>query len=666
MNRILLTTFSAWLLASTTATAQVSQKVSQMLPKASSEVVFNKTHLQAPKTLNKSLLRTAATRSGLADNQIYMGPYKTDELREAGNGISFGTGTFKVGVVIDRPMAMKYNGAKIVAIRYGLCSDVVNPKVFVKTVNSEGKMSDTDVVSQAAESGATGWNTVTLPTPYEINVDGSDVAAFMIGYEFTTATDPYAVSTVATGTATDLYAYGDLGQGEAWNGLGTNYGALSVQCIVEKDGGFHVVDGMLSDFKTPRYVQKGNKMDLNWTCTSFLGDIDNAEFGVRINDTEIATLPYNGTISEEGVSLNVSIEVPEDAVKMASYNNISLYIKKLNGETPTDKNTLGDDAITNLFVPYANSFNRQKQLVEFFTSQAGQYCKYGDDLLTTLSEKRDDLAMVGVHASLTSGTDQWALRDAGYIISFSAGSVPSASLNRYYYNSTFNGDNLAVATDYAESYKEQAAELISAAIDESNKDYPAFATVDLATSYDTNAKTINIKVSGQNVSDFKQVMGDDAVLTVYLTHDNLSGEQANGSSSILKYKNNHVLRKIVSDPLGDAISWDGTSYEKNYQVALDDSWKTNRLNVVAFISRPIKYNSDNVFTTAISDAWVTNANSCKLGESTATGIDNAITETENVTEIARYTLDGVKISAPVKGVNIVKYSNGKTVKVVVE
>lgn len=666
MNRILLTTFSALLLATTAATAQVNQKVSQTLPKASSEMVYSKATLRTPQTLTKSLVRTTAvTRSSLADNQIYMGPYKTDDLREAGNGISFGAGTFKVGVVIDRPVAMKYNGAKIVAIRYGLCADVVNPKVFVKTINSEGRMSDTDVVSQGAESGVTGWNTITLPTPYEINVDGTDVAAFMIGYEFTTATDPYAVSTVPTSPASDLYAYGDLGQGEVWNGIGTNYGTLSVQCIVEKDGGFHVVDGMLSDFTTPRYVQKGNKIDLNWTCSSFLGDIDNAEFGVSVNDKEIATLPYNGTISEEGVSLNVSVDVPEDVVNMAAYNNISLYIKKLNGETPTDKNTLGDDAITNRFVPYTNSFNRQKQLVEFFTSQAGQYCKYGDEVLKALSAKRDDLAMVGVHASLTSGTDQWALNDAGYIISFSAGSVPSASLNRYYYNSTFNGDNLAVATDYNDSYKEQAADLISSAIDESNKDYPAFATVDLATSYDTDAKKINIKVSGQNVSDFKQVMGDDAVLTVYLTHDNLKGDQADGSSSLLRYQNDNVLRKIVSAPLGDAISWDGTSYEKNYEVVLDDSWKTNRLKVVAFISRPIKY-SDNLFTTSISDAWVTNANSCKLGESTETGIDHAVIEAGEVTEVARYTLDGMKISAPVKGINIVKYSNGKTVKVVVE
>ena len=33
-------------------------------------------------------------------------------------------------------------------------------------------------------------------------------------------------------------------------------------------------------------------------------------------------------------------------------------------------------------------------------------------------------------------------------------------------------------------------------------------------------------------------------------------------------------------------------------------------------------------------------------------------------EVARYTLDGRKLSAPQKGINIVKYADGRTVKVV--
>lgn len=49
----------------------------------------------------------------------------------------------------------------------------------------------------------------------------------------------------------------------------------------------------------------------------------------------------------------------------------------------------------------------------------------------------------------------------------------------------------------------------------------------------------------------------------------------------------------------------------------------------------------------------------------STGIEGVGADAE-VKEVARYTVDGRKVDAPVKGVNIVKLSNGKTLKVVVE
>ena len=39
--------------------------------------------------------------------------------------------------------------------------------------------------------------------------------------------------------------------------------------------------------------------------------------------------------------------------------------------------------------------------------------------------------------------------------------------------------------------------------------------------------------------------------------------------------------------------------------------------------------------------------------------------TDQVVEVARYTADGRKVSQPVAGINIVRYSDGKVVKRVV-
>ena len=49
----------------------------------------------------------------------------------------------------------------------------------------------------------------------------------------------------------------------------------------------------------------------------------------------------------------------------------------------------------------------------------------------------------------------------------------------------------------------------------------------------------------------------------------------------------------------------------------------------------------------------------------ATGIDKTTTSTD-VEEVSRYSVNGQRLSAPTKGLNIVKYSDGSVKKVVVQ
>ena len=45
---------------------------------------------------------------------------------------------------------------------------------------------------------------------------------------------------------------------------------------------------------------------------------------------------------------------------------------------------------------------------------------------------------------------------------------------------------------------------------------------------------------------------------------------------------------------------------------------------------------------------------------------SGVTANGDDTEVARYTVDGIRIGSPVKGVNIVKKADGSTVKVMVK
>ena len=62
---------------------------------------------------------------------------------------------------------------------------------------------------------------------------------------------------------------------------------------------------------------------------------------------------------------------------------------------------------------------------------------------------------------------------------------------------------------------------------------------------------------------------------------------------------------------------------------------------------------------------IINAGKCYVSETD--GIrDNSIMHEGNLREVARYTLDGRMISTPQKGVNVVRLSDGSTIKVLVK
>ena len=140
------------------------------------------------------------------------------------------------------------------------------------------------------------------------------------------------------------------------------------------------------------------------------------------------------------------------------------------------------------------------------------------------------------------------------------------------------------------------------------------------------------------------------------------------------FRSNHenVLRVIGTDNAwGDAIVWDGDNFEKTYEVKIPkgtyDYSKGNTLNAVAFVSLPFLFEvNGKVYANAdLYNVWVNQCQFLQIAEGNATSIKGVETS-ENATVVARYAADGSQISAPVKGINILKMSDGTTRKVVVK
>ncbi len=592
----------------------------------------------------------------LADNEKIMGMYDTDEVATASMGIGLPSypGNLKIATLIPVSAGSKFDGGKIKSIRFGLCQPVGASRVFVITLTASGNIGN-EVISQDVETTTAGWNTVELTTPYTI--DASNISGYLIGFDYTqtNTANAYPLSFVNAGmSVSPTYVYGNLGQGLGWYNINAeSLGNLSVQCIVEKEGGYPQYDLIIGNTITVPFVKGGSKLQYGnavWNDgkaipTSFT-------VGIGIDGKEVDVITKDAPeFTDEGVEISGLLDIHTDME--VGEHTLSMYIKTINGTVPTE--ATDNDMSSATFNVYKESMPRQKQLVEHFTSQYCTYCPIGISVLEGLIKKRNDIAWVSIHGDMQSGTDQYTIDAGRYITEFQTTGFPSASFNRTFFP---NQENVAIGLGFNESMIDMAVAYIGNLIDYSNE-IPALASVAINTTYDDATKKLDITVSGQTLDDFTKFVGSDAALTVYLTEDGLVSKQLNQGKWITSFTHDNVLRKVVTHPYGDAMKMSGNTYENSYSVTLDETWNKDNMHIVAFVSR--KPSSANRY----DKLWVTNAETVAVKDA-ATGIDTAISNGADIKEVARYNANGVRLSAPQKGINIVKLSDGSIKKTIVE
>lgn len=656
--------------------AAVNAQSGNMFKKASPNAVSKKVTARVSQMAKKA--PSVPNRIDLDDDENIVGFYTSDELDLTGSSsltLNGGkTGTYTAGVILPAELFTKYVGAQITKVRFGMGEAQSDSRVVVMPVDlSQGVIGD-PLAECEVPSTVEGWNDVTLSTPVTIEENVS----YLIGYDFLLQSSynpmygtyvgsnyPLLVDYVVNPGAEDPYGsmvLGDLGQGEAWYSMaGQGIGNFCIQAVV-KGNNFIDDDIEVNDAVVPEFNKPGESMDVSFGIRNWgANEPSSYTLNVSVDDEVVKTLDTPVALTNTIQTVEESVVLPDDLAAGAHVLKVS--VATINGKVPTE-NTADDEASAS-FKVYLESVPRQKSLVEEFTSTACPYCPLGHDVLNKLIDMREDLAVAVLHNNYpgvstlgTTETDQLSYYLCqGY-------SNPSGTFNRYYVDdasvNTYNSLNLVLS--YQSQYATQAAQMFSSIIDESNQ-MPAFASVDIATDYDAESRKLNITVSGNAVDGFSGLVGEDAVLTVYVTEDDIVAAQSNNGVTDRNYVHNNIVRDIVSTSIfGDPIAWTGSNtYSNAYTITLDDEWNVENMHVLAFISRPVVVNGDQL--NSVQDMWVNNANSVKIDLST--GIDGVESDGEAVKEVARYSVDGARISAPVKGINIIKMSDGTTRKVMI-
>ena len=657
----------------------------------------------APQKVENST-KKVATRAGsdIADNQRYIN-YSYDESYVWPATFPADTqGAISLGTLFYSDAFKKYEGCKIVGARFYVNIPIGASKVgicHVKIENNTPYVGDI-LASKEVPSTVAHWNYVWFDEPYKIDTKNFD--GLLPYYDFTPsnmsadAGYPIASSGTYAGTCGAL-AYGDVdGKHDqsswAWQPiyLGTDGSNLMIQLIIEKeDGNFILHDLVLDKIAMSPFVKNNTKTGLAFTCHNDGRDnITNVKFGIEVDGEKMGTFTYDKTTAGDAFKeitnadySNIPVGLPVDKDWAIGEHEVTVYPVLVEGKEPAGD--LTNDKLTTKFKVYKENFDRTKNLVEFYACQMSKYTFFADAVLTKTAKAREDedLAIVSIHGerqqvnedgSVETLSDVFTVPEANKLAYYSTPSDGSAAFNRYFYdNDVINYDKALTVNMAAQKPSDQdnVVGMLNTIINESAAYYPSFSTVSIDSKLDDATGKLSIKVMGKLINQYQKLIGDDARLTIYLTEDKVKGKQNTGGTMAKPTTHNHVLRKIVTGTLGDALQTNGNSYENDYEVELDDAWKSQNMHIIAFVSRPMKEEEKDgktALASAMNDLWVDNTNMVAVGDSDLTGISNNVINRNDVKEIGRYTIDGQKLNAPTKGINLVKLSNGQIIKVIVK
>lgn len=680
MKKVLLPIFSL-LLAASAANAQV--KISKQLVNidlAAQELTVNK-QLNIGSPLKA--VKKAVKANALAENQK-MVALDGSESPVTALGLP-GYKTTDFGQLIPASYYESYVGSKIVGMRFlTMTSTKVTPAIYLLSGDNlysaiEGKEITTKASPFKSDNSGfeQNWNEVTFDKPYTIE-SGSD--GLMVGLAYTQSTkksgDDYAEECYPflAGRNSDqnalVFVNADLGKGAGWQPAANQY-CLCVQLILEKEGGFPDDFSMLGAY-TNSMVKPSDKLPVEFYVKNLGSKEAEGEFTVSIDDQELGAFKANDLIGT--TSSKVGVDVDLSSLNLAAGpHTVGVKVKSVNGEAPAGN--LKDDASYAQFRVYTNSTDRQYNLIEHFTSWTCVFCPYGYETLRELQKQRNDVAWAAIHADMDpNNPDPHTLADASLITQYSIQGFPSFNLNRFNLGGSMIGAGMP-STDPAKN-----AEQFSKILDLEKEMVPAQLTLDMKSNFELAEKPnlqdskLTVTVTGKGVKDAAKVL-NNAVLNLYITEDGLTGKQygKNGNGWYSKYNHDNTLIAIATDnAYGDEIAWDGDNFEKTYEITIPKktvSYTTGKtLNAIAFVSLPFAFEQDGkLYANAdLDNVWVNQCFFMDINKGETTGIKVINGTDSNATIVARFAADGTQISAPVKGVNILKMSDGTTRKVMVK
>lgn len=601
----------------------------------------------------------APAKANLAANQRLVGYFDTDDCDNY-VGVPNFTGNNKVAIELTADDLAPYYGKKIAGVRFNLGQGETSTGVFVQNLTLENGQivdmadvatSDKSVTSAAGAKNTGEWHEVMFDQKVELN---SSFQNLFVGFNYkqTSSNYPIGVNSKVDGP---FFMYANIpasqgGNGENWYQFQSGGMGLAIQLIVEGDFGQNNVQPlnfgnvMVAKGKTKNVAVKFRNLGSKFTSIDYTISLDGKAGAEQHLDFG----------KDYGVGGTHTVEIPFAADSKIGTSTVTLTVTKVNGV----ENANATKTATGTLYTVEREFVKRSVVEEGTGTDCG-YCPRGHVVMHNMHNLYGD-QFIGIALHQRSSTDP--MYNVSYDLGFT--SFPQCMVNR--------------SNNFWDPYEQMPA-VLKASLNEI-----ALAEVTVAGTFAEEDTKVNATASVESL------VAGDYNLAFMLTADGLTGKTNSWKQQnyFCKGHAGNPYKSKSSMPEDIQFLWDkGSSYVETYNDVLISSSYVNNNNkatlptLVAYgtvnseysLKMPTKktlkeaIKHDQVYVVALlldkKTGAIVNAGRARVTGST--GIEN-VNNSSEATVVARYNVNGVQIAAPVKGINIVKMSDGTTRKVLVK
>ncbi len=601
----------------------------------------------------------APAKANIAANQRLVGYFDTDDCDNY-VGVQQLPGNSKVAIALTADDLAPYYGKKIAGVRFNLAQSETSTGVFVENVkikngaiteNTAIVTSDKSVTSAAGAKNTGEWHEVMFDNKVEIT---SSFETLFVGYCYKQKSNNYPVG-VNSKVDGPFFLYTNIssaqgGTGEAWYAINSGGNGLAIQLIVEGDFAPNSVQPL--DFGK-FVITKGKSKNVAVDFRNIGSKFTSIDYTIAL-DGKAGAEQHLDFGKDFGVGGTHTVEIPFAADSKIGTSTVTLTVTKVNGV----ENANAIKTATGTLYTVEREFVKRSVVEEGTGTDCG-YCPRGHVAMHNMHNLYGD-QFIGIALHQRSSMDPM------YNVSYNLGfpSFPQCMVNR--------------SNDFWDPYEQMPA-VLKASLNEI-----ALAEVTVAGTFADEDTKVNATASVESL------VAGDYDIAFMLTADGLTGKTTSWKQQnyFSKGHSGNPYRSKSSMPEDIQFLWDkGSSYVETYNDVLisssyvSDKNKATLPTLVAngtvsseyTLKMPTKVTLkkalklDQIYVVALlldkKTGAIVNAGRARVTGST--GIEDVTTGTE-ATVVARYTVNGVQVSAPVKGVNILKMSDGTTRKVLVK